>query len=86
MLQESKSEVTPAMQDQVKSLVKTDKPDKESDSEEKANSDTEPNDLYYYNKQEKTYKVFDPETSKWSSYPEKPTAEFLEKLQSSNVH
>ena len=30
--------------------------------------------------------MFDPETNKWSSYQEKPTKEFLEKLRSSNVH
>lgn len=41
--------------------------------------------LFYFNKDEKVYKVFDPVSRQWSTQPDKPTPEQIEKLQSTQL-
>ena len=40
------------------------------------------NELYYFNRDEQMYKVFDPDTKTWSSQAEKPSEEQLEEIRS----
>ena len=69
---ESTNEITPDVQKELQALSKQDQEEKQpsnqlKEEQIKAIEASDDNDLYYFNKEENVYKVFDPEQKKWLS-------------------
>ena len=69
---ESTNEITPDVQKELQALSKQDQEEKQpsnqlKDEQIKSIEASDDNDLYYFNKEENVYKVFDPEQKKWLS-------------------